>query len=51
MPIEIRELVIRAAIEEQKPEQTRESPNSGGYNKLSEELRIIREMIQNQNER
>ena len=51
MPIEIRELVIRAALEEQQPDQNRQDEGSGSYNRLAEELRLIREMMQNQNER
>ena len=54
MPVEIRELVIRANVEEERERSASESEsrgNTSGFNKTMTELRELKQMLKEKNER
>ena len=54
MPVEIRELVIRANVEEERERSASESESRGitsGFNKTMTELRELKQMLKEKNER
>lgn len=54
MPVEIRELVIRANVEEQRERSNSETETSGNrsqFNRMITELRELKQMLKEKNER